>query len=320
VVRPARVDDHAAIVELAGAALGWRPDEPNADLFRWKHVDGAFGPSHLWVAEADGRLAAFRAMLRWRFRWAGDEVEAVRAVDTATHPDHQGRGLFRRLTLHAVEQLTAEGTAFVFNTPNANSRPGYLTMGWRTVGRVPVGVQVASVGSLVRLTKARVPADKWSLDTSAGEPATSVLADGDGVAALLDSLPAEPGLCTARSVEQLRWRYGAGPVRYRIVLAGSRVEQGLAVFRVRQRGAAVETTVADVLVPGGDPRVRRALVAGALRSTGGDYAIATQRAALDGRQVRLPGQGPILTWRALARTDEPPADAWRLSLGDVELF
>jgi hypothetical protein len=38
--------------------------------------------------------------------------------------------------------------------------------------------------------------------------------------------------------------------------------------------------------------------------------------------VPLPGQGPILTWRALDTTaDAPPAlDEWQLSLGDVELL
>ena len=142
VVRPATPADHDAIIGLAGLALGWRPGEPHTELFRWKHLDNVFGPSAMWVAEHDGELVAFRAMMRWRFRRGGTSISAVRAVDTATHPAHQGRGLFRRLTMHAVEALTSDEVAFVFNTPNESSRPGYLKMDWQVVGRVPVAVAV----------------------------------------------------------------------------------------------------------------------------------------------------------------------------------
>ena len=41
---------------------------------------------------------------------------------------------------------------------------------------------------------------------------------------------------------------------------------------------------------------------------------------VDGRFVRLPGQGPLLTWRSLHRTERPPLEQWDLRLGDLELF
>jgi hypothetical protein len=41
---------------------------------------------------------------------------------------------------------------------------------------------------------------------------------------------------------------------------------------------------------------------------------------LSGRFLPLPGQGPMLTWRALAKTTLPALRGWDLSLGDVELF
>ena len=68
-------------------------------------------------------------------------LRAVRAVDTATDPDYQGRGLFTRLTLQAIDELRAEGVDFVFNTPNDQSRPGYLKMGWQVVGTLPTHVR-----------------------------------------------------------------------------------------------------------------------------------------------------------------------------------
>jgi GNAT superfamily N-acetyltransferase len=72
----------------------------------------------------------------------GTTINAVRAVDTATHPDWQGRGIFSRLTLGALDDLRDDGVDCVFNTPNDKSRPGYLKMGWQQVGKVPVSVRL----------------------------------------------------------------------------------------------------------------------------------------------------------------------------------
>jgi GNAT superfamily N-acetyltransferase len=321
-LRAATAADHEAIVDLAAAALGWRVGDPNAELFRWKHVDNPFGPSPMWVAVDGERLAGFRALLRWRFDdGRRGEQHAVRAVDTATHPDYQGRGLFTRLTRHALGELEAEGTDFVFNTPNQQSRPGYLKMGWVDVGRVPVAVAVRSPASAARLLRARVPAGKWSLSTEVGDAAGDVLAEGPAVQGLLDSQPAPTGLRTQRTTELLRWRYASGPLQYRVLGRTGRVEDGVALFRLRQRGAALECTLCDVLVPDGDPRLERELLRAVMRVARPDYVIRVEaRPFSRPRYVRLPAQGPRLTWRALRRTDQPPLADWDLRLGDIELF
>ena len=326
IVRRARPDEREAVVALAGEALGWRPGEPNAELFAWKHDRNPFGPSPQWVAELDGRLVGFRTFLRWRFREPeGDVVDAVRAVDTATHPDHQGRGVFRALTLRAVDELRDEGVGFVFNTPNDRSRPGYLKMGWREVGRVPLAVRPAGPSALVRMVRARVPAAKWSLPCRVGEPAAAVFGGGGGddrdLVELLADQPPVTGLVTDRSPAFYAWRYSLDALAYRVVPVGASLRQGFAVFRLRARGGAVECVLCDVVVPGGDRRVADRLVAAVARRTRADYAIRVGRGTVTGAGfVRLPRQGPVLTWRALRHTTMPPLARWHLSLGDVELL
>ena len=317
-IRAATAADHAAIVELAGSALGWRGGEPNAELFRWKHVDNPFGPSPMWVASVEGRLAAFRCFLRWELTRGGRPVRAARPVDTATHPDFQGRGLFRALTRHGVAALEADGVEVIFNTPNSQSRPGYLTMGWQVVGRLPVGVTVRSPASVGRLARARVAAGKWSRPTDSGEAAADVLADTVGVDALLAARPEDRGWATRRSVAQLRWRYGSGPLASRALLRTARVEDGIVLYRLRRRGGAVEATIGDVLVPDGDRRLERELVERVRRDARPDYLIRVQRAPVDGRSVRLPAQGPVLTWRTLGALPVPTLADLDLRLGDIE--
>jgi GNAT superfamily N-acetyltransferase len=321
VVRRASGDEVAAIIEVASAALGWRAGEPNEELFRWKHLENPFGPSPMWVAEIEGRLAGFRTFLRWEFRRSdGSIARAVRAVDTATHPAFQGRGVFRTLTLGALAELREEGVDFVFNTPNAQSRPGYLKMGWEVVGRLPVKVRPSSAAALVRMLRARVPAGKWSLPASAGELPASVFADGS-VDRLIEAQPPSQGLTTNRSATFLAWRYGLDVLQYRVLVHGSSPADGLLVYRLRPRGAAVEAVVADVLVPPGGRRVERALLDRLRRLTAADYLIRIERGALPrGGFVPLPRQGPILTWRSVCQTGMPPLERWQVALGDIELF
>jgi GNAT superfamily N-acetyltransferase len=251
-VRPASAADRPSVLALLDASLGWESDDRHADFFSWKHERNPFGPSPAWVAvDRDGRLLGFRAFLRWEFTQGSAVLRAARAVDTATRPDVQRRGIFSRLTTTAIEGLVRDEVAFVFNTPNRQSLPGYLKMGWQRVGRLPVRARSPSVRRWRRLIGARCPADKWSLLTGAGAPASDAFADTDSVARLLAGLGHTEGLSTRVGVEYLRWRYGFPALRYRVVTAGPTVEDGTAVFRFRRRGTAVEAVICDLLVPGG---------------------------------------------------------------------
>lgn len=320
-VRRATAEDLPAVLALLEETMGWRPEEPNEAFFRWKHHDNPFGPSPSWVAlDATQRIVGFRTFMRWEFEAGGTTFRAVRAVDTATHPDAQGRGVFSRLTLGALAELEDEGVSFVFNTPNERSRPGYLKMGWREVGRIAIEARPRGWGSALRLVRARVPAGKWSLACEAGEPAGEVFADSEATAELLGAVAPSALLSTRRTPAFLGWRYGLEPLHYRVVRAGSSLAEGVAVFRLRRRGAATEATIADVLVPEGDRPLAASLSRAVLRVSGADYAVRVRMPGVHGC-VPVPGQGPTLVRRVLSGS--PPgarlAD-WRLALGDVELF
>jgi GNAT superfamily N-acetyltransferase len=321
-VRRAVPADRRAVLGLLAASLGWSADDQFDAFFTWKHDANPFGSSPAWVAVADQQVVGFRTFLRWEFIGAQGEVRrAVRAVDTATHPDFQGRGIFRRLTLEAVDGLVADRVDFVFNTPNAQSRPGYLKMGWSELGRLPTAVRLASPASLTRVAHARVPAGRWSTESSAGRSASDVLSD-PRLADLLASTEPNDRLRTNRTVEFMRWRYGFGRLAYRAMTLSDDLADGVALFRLRQRGAALECALCDVVVPAGGVASRRALVKAVVRTSGADYTIRLGRRVVDRLGfVRLPRQGPTLLWRPLTENlDAADLDRWDLVLGDIELF
>jgi GNAT superfamily N-acetyltransferase len=321
-VRVAEPADRGAVLDLLRASLGWLHDERFESFFAWKHESNPFGLSPAWVALEAGQIVGFRTFMRWEHQTSGGDVlRTVRAVDTATRPSHQGRGIFRKLTLQALDDLRADGVAFVFNTPNDQSRPGYVKMGWTPVGRLRITARVASPTSLARMLRSRVPADLWSAPSPGGSPAEDVLADR-GVDDLVPSLAGGAGLRTHLTPAYLRWRYGFGPLSYRAISLGDDVRNGMAVFRVRRRGAALECVLCEVLSPGGELDTVDALVRLVARQCGADYVLRLGSSVVDRcGYVRLPRKGPVLTWYPIAAN--PPGrhlGDWALTLGDVELM
>ncbi len=323
-IRAYRDADEASVLDLLARSLGKSVDDQYREFFRWKHLGNPFGRSFMWVGEEDGQIVGFRSFLRWRFVGPdGGPIEAVRAVDTATHPEAQGKGIFRSLTMHGLDELRAAGISFVFNTPNDQSRPGYLKMGWVVVGRAPVQVRLASPAGAVRTVRARQAADLWSLPATVGAPAADVFAaDGVGEALAHEAgarTPPAGALTTDRTLPFLTWRYaGFTPVASRVAPALDRSGPSV-LFRLRRRGQAVECTIGDVLGPRDEKATGRA-IRSVLRGSSADYALAGSAAV---RRLRgfIPTRrlGPIVTWRSTAGPGGSPP-TFALALGDVELF
>ncbi len=102
----------------------------NEEFFIWKHLENPFGKSFAMGAWDTDKLVGLRMFMRWEFMGSNNElVKAIRPVDTVTHSEYRGKGIFKSLTLKGLE-LTKSEYDIVFNTPNQNSLPGYLKMGW----------------------------------------------------------------------------------------------------------------------------------------------------------------------------------------------
>lgn len=285
---------------LATRTLGWAGDDRDREFFRWKHWDNPFGESPGWAAFDGDRMVAFRTFMRWEMRRGGETLKLVRAVDTATDPEYQGRGLFRALTMRGVEELTDEGVDAVFNTPNRQSMPGYLKMGWKILGRPTLWVRPRSASKIARLVGRRVPAEKWSLPLELGTAAHS-FAGAQG--AMRESW------CTPKARDVVAWRYGFEPLRYRHLV----LEGGSAVVRLRRRGRARELCVCE--------RSGGAGFSGLVSAVGpaADYALGVGL-SWSSEGFPLPRQGPVVTWRPLRERTVPVWNELHWTLGDLELF
>jgi GNAT superfamily N-acetyltransferase len=335
-IRPMEDRDLDAVVSVLDRALGPAPGGVDRRaLFEWKHLRNPAGRSVALVAEEGGRLVGVRTLMLWPLRGPGGAmVPAVRAVDTATAPEAQRRGVFSALTRAALERCREDGVALVFNTPNAKSLPGYLGMGWREVTRWPVWLRVRRP---LRLGMAAVRRDLRS--GSAVEPAGAAgvvlstasesLARSEIDRLLRSATPTTQGLSTERTPAFLRWRYGEGPVPYHAVGSGDPLRV-VVVVRVRARGSLTEAVVCDAIGAVDEAaRLLRAL-SGAV---GADHAVAhfgpasPLRPALGAAGYRrLPRAGMPFVVRPVEGSPMPAGpnptarSSWGLTLGDLELF
>jgi GNAT superfamily N-acetyltransferase len=329
-IRPAQPQDTEAILSLLKLTFGAETIPASRDHWHWKHVENPFGESPVLLALSEGTLVGLRVFMRWNWRAGNVDVPAVRAVDTATHPDWQGRGIFSRLTLALAEKLRSDGLAFVFNTPNNKSRPGYLKMGWVSVGRVSLWVRPL-VGGLFR---APASSEDALLDRALGAGACELAGD-PGLEGFCAALPrAEERFSTPWSAELLRWRYATIPgFDYRAVWNLRGEEGALVVFRRKNDGKWRELRLCQVLVGRGrwSRRAGRELVRSLLGRSTAQFATAMASFGTPAQSVLLgsgflpaPRVGPIMTVRPLATSSAAPdpleRGAWDLSIGDLELF
>jgi predicted N-acetyltransferase YhbS len=316
IIRKATSEDIPAIVQLLKASLGDVSSTKSVAYWNWKHVDNPFGPSPVLVAEENGDLIGVRAFMRWDWVQDGKVYRALRAVDTATHPAHQGKGIFKKLTLQLVQDASNEGFDFIFNTPNTQSTPGYLKMGWEVWGRMPIWMRVCLFS--------------FKFKPQVFESYAEQLQKVD--LSLIPVLPKLHGMHTPASVGFLIWRYRECPVkRYAMHLTGTTGNRLWMFFTVKKNALGMELRICHSFFEGAESSTRlmkeacqlareigcRFVTLSGLMSVGQLYRLRFGFISIRSKSVQL-------TIRKLAnsafyeylkiKTD------WFFATGDIELF
>jgi hypothetical protein len=330
--RPYARADEDQIVDLLRVAMKMQDFPDLQGFWRWKHYENPFGESPGLVAVADGRMVGVRVFLRWEWH-TGDRVyQAVRCVDTATHPEWGRRGIFERLTTGMIESLPGLGVDFIFNTPNQYSMPGYLKMGWVHVGALPLNIRprrpINVAAAMVRRQKLGGASE---ITGAVDNTAVLELLRDPSVRALVETEGARPDarLHTARTPAYLEWRYGRNRwYGYRAGFDSRGSSAALAVCRVSRRGPLKELLVCD-LVTRPDRRSRRlatGIVGRLAREIAADYVavsgLSTPLGIASGF-IPVGNHGRDLTVRHLETklaVDPTALGAWAASFGDLELF
>lgn len=327
-IRPATASDIPAIITLLKESLGESMIPKSEQLWNWKHNENPFGPSYVLVAEENDVLIGVRAFMQWQWTGLGKTYNTVRAVDTATHPAHQGRGIFKQLTLAQLDLCKTAGTHFVFNTPNEKSRPGYLKMGWQPQGKMPMKLCVRRPFSVFwnRLT------NKVKYKSISTDPTPK--ADWNNVTELLSSFSLHSDkLHSAYNSAYIQWRYANNPLFNYTYFTDN--NSYILVGRVKYQSFIKELRLTDFfLLNDTDKKNTRRHIKQSLRKFCKAHSI--DFISMSGNQylhykdllplglIPVRRFGPIVTIKDINVTNEMPAllniDNWEYSLGDMELF
>lgn len=303
IIRPAKDEDIPAIVELLRLSLGESLMPKSEAFWRWKHIDNPFGRSNVLLAMENEKLIGVRAFMNWQWRFENKTYNAVRAVDTATHPHHVGQGIFRRLTLQLVEQSRSEGIAFIFNTPNKISMPGYLKMGWQSNGKMKIfarpvfsiGVKEKDFDARYKIGPNKIPfVDEFTWNNSL--------------------------LSTANSVGFFNWRYGANPnVEYYVFSDNESKPSFLTIFRLKPYFGGTEFRICHTLGIVGENKAYKKQLLQVVGESGASLITSACKANIFpafGLSI-----GPVITTRSLSFDHNYLTfNFWKPTLGDLEVF
>ncbi len=94
-------------------------------VVRWQYKENPEGPAVGFNAWQGDELAAHYVTLPMMAMVQGTLEKGLLSLNTATHPAHQGKGLFTKLAMATYEHAAQAGYGFVVGVANANSTHGF---------------------------------------------------------------------------------------------------------------------------------------------------------------------------------------------------
>jgi len=280
-------------------------------VWRYKHVENPFGKSLVLVAVENDKIIGVRALMKWKWQLGNQIFSTLRAVDTATHPDHQGKGVFKKLTLKAIEIAKEQADDFIFNTPNTQSLPGYLKMGWEEVDKLKI--RIIPVNPLNWLSNKQPKVYEINNNSSDAQLA--------GLISKYNNLKAEEDkLFTLKSPEYLLWRYENNPLQKYEVKADK--DFYLAGY-IKQHKYFKELRITEHIFSN-DPGLQKINIAVKEFSKKFGANIITSAGLSSG--LGFSGNfGPVLTMRNVnldlnLKQELLQLNNWSYTIGDLELF
>jgi N-acetylglutamate synthase-like GNAT family acetyltransferase len=308
-IREATETDIPEILMVLKASLGEISSKKTEEVWKYKHLANPFGKSLVLIAVENGNVIGVRALMRWKWQLGQNVFSALRAVDTATHPDHQGKGVFKKLTLKAIEIAQIQENDFIFNTPNNQSLPGYLKMGWQRIDNLKVRIMPGNI--LNRFNKSQ-PQSYLIENNSSDE-------DFGKLVSKYNILKGQNNkIFTPKSAEYLKWRYYHNPLQnYEII----RDENFFLAGYIKEHKYFKEFRITEHIFIDEEGLQNLKL---AIKSISKKYtAIVITSSEINSRLAISGNFGPILTIRNLNLINIvkfQKLQSWNYTLGDLELF
>ena len=172
--------------------------EMSADHWQWKFAQSPFGDSYNMMMFDGSKLIGLNSLIPMDVQVSGTIVKAALSVNTMTHPDYRGQGIFAVLGEEAHQLCRSKGVQFGYGFSNNNSyQIGINKIQWKGFGKM--GVM------------------KKKLERGAGRPPKSeniyrIDKFDKRVDSLWDKVKGNFNVVVPRTEEFLNWRFTRHPV------------------------------------------------------------------------------------------------------------
>ena len=117
--------DMQKLVDLQNAVYEGKHSFSDTTFKHW-YLDNPNGRVVSYNALYGDIIAAHYAIVPIKMEIDGRETKGLLSMATVTHPEHRGKGLFKKLAKLSYDYAAENGYEFVIGVANANSYPGFI--------------------------------------------------------------------------------------------------------------------------------------------------------------------------------------------------
>jgi Acetyltransferase (GNAT) domain len=210
VFRPITMDDTETITAIYSLCFGIKPSEK---YIRWRYLETLAGVSPTMLAFDKEICVGSYGVWPTKLLLDGKQILGAQAIDSMTHPQYRGRGIFVEVAERCYRVLNQHGYQVLYGFPNDSAYPGRIRrLNWDHVSDIHHWVRpiwflgTSYLGGLTAATSLF----RRSSATIHGLHALTQPPDQDALAAMLRESVETRDICRVeRSSQWFAWRYHA---------------------------------------------------------------------------------------------------------------
>lgn len=116
------------------------------EFLQWQYYDNPFGTAVGYDAYFEDKLIAHYVTIPVQYYISGVLTKGLLSLNTAVHPQHQGKGLFTKLANKTYDEAIKLGYEFIIGVANQNSTPGFINkLGFQLISPLDVKIGMGKV-------------------------------------------------------------------------------------------------------------------------------------------------------------------------------
>lgn len=204
--------------------------------WKWKFAKNPFGKSVIKLMFDNNKLIGFYVVIPMNVQVERNLVKAALSVNTMTHPDYRGQGIFAYLGEKAYQVCEQKGVKFVYGFPNSNIYQSRIKkLEWKGLGKMSVLQKNLEIrGDVVSRAKNICEIDKFDISVNS----------------LWEKVRGNYLVMVPRTMDFLNWRFVQHPTteysKYIFADKGNEVV-GYVVLKIYARGDEAKGHIMDML-------------------------------------------------------------------------